>query len=100
MCRRLVEAHRHPRAAVTTTAGRSSCRGFMVVSSFRPHYEPGTTCGVIGYSRFCVPNYDECCRLCGINHLGVPLVFGVVCWQHELTCLPMHGIPLHRRMPR
>ena len=60
-------------------------------------YEHGTPCSVLGCIRLCAPNYNNCCRLCGISSMGIPTVPGVVFWKHELRCLRVHGTQ-HVRM--
>ena len=62
------------------------------------HYEPNETCSALGCFRLCAaPNYNKCCRLCGISSMGIQTVPGIVFWQHELRCLLVHGTQ-HVRM--
>ena len=64
------------------------------------HYEPNETCSALGCFRLCAaPNYNKCCRLCGISSMGIQTVPGIVFWQHELRCLRAHGTQ-HVRMQR
>ena len=60
-------------------------------------YEHGASCSVLGCFRLCAPNYNRCCRLCGISSMDISTVPGIVFWQHELRCLRAHGTQ-HVRM--
>ena len=62
-------------------------------------FDPDQFCSTPGCYRDCSPSYSKCCRLCGIdengNNVHYPygrLPSGPQCWQHELLCLPVHGM--------
>ena len=62
-------------------------------------FDPEQIFSTPGCYRDCSPNCSKCCRLCGIdengNNVRMPLnrlPSDPQCWQHELLCLPVHGM--------